>query len=264
MPPTVFHGWIINDEIAKGATLHNTGNPRANYIASVFDVVHDAGRSTAMYASKDKFVIYDQTYNDSTGAADAHGRDKIDVYFFQDDGPPSYSAGLNRRFLADLATRRFNYTFVHYRDPDSAGHAFGWGSPTYLQSIAIVDGYLADVLKLVESDPKLAGRTAIIVTTDHGGVDLNHAEAERPENYTIPTFAWGAGVGHGDLYAMNRRTRADPDDSRPDYTADSQPIRNGDTGNLALNLLGLGPIPGSMINAKQDLRVSAADHPAAD
>ena len=257
MPPGVFHGWTINDVPRLGATLHNTGNPAAKYIASTFDVVHDAGLSTAMFTSKDKFIIYDQSYNETTGAANPHGRDKIDTYFFQDDGPPTCSEDMNRRFLADLAAKHFNYSFVHYRDPDTAGHAFGWGSPDYLQAVATVDGYLADVLHLVESDPTLKGHTTIIVTADHGGVDLSHGEAELAVNYTIPLFVWGAGVGRGDLYAINRDTRTEPGDTRPEYAAEHQPIRNGDTGNLALKLLGLGPIPGSVINAKQDLRVVA-------
>jgi hypothetical protein len=69
-------------------------------------------------------------------------------------------------------------------------------------------------------------------------------------------FVWGSGVAHGNLYAMNRESRADPGEKRIDYLVKPQPIRNGDTGNLALSLLGLGPIPTSLINAKQDLRVS--------
>jgi hypothetical protein len=257
LPLGAFHGWTINDVPQLGATLHNTGNPAARYIASTFDVVHDAGRATALYTSKDKFIIYDQSYNESTGAANAHGRDKIDTYFFQDDGPPTYSDSMNRRFLADMAARHFNYSFVHYRDADSAGHAFGWGSPDYLRAVANVDAYLADMLHFVETDPTLKGRTTIIVNADHGGVDLNHVDAERAENYTIPVFVWGASVGRGDLYAINRDTRTDPGDTRLEYAPEHQPIRNGDTGNLALKLLGLGPIPGSVINARQDLRVVA-------
>jgi hypothetical protein len=257
-PPGSFHGWTMNDLPRIGSTLHNTGNPAARYIASTFDVVHDAGFSTALYTTKDKFVIYDQSYNESTGAASEHGRDKIDAYFFQDDGPPHYSEGMNRRFLADMAAKRFNYAFVHYRDCDSAGHGFGWGSPEYLQGVASVDTCLANVLQLVESDPQLKGRTAIIVTADHGGVGTNHGECELCVNYTIPVFVWGAGVGCGDLYTINRDTRVEPGETRPEYASDHQPIRNGDTGNLALQLLGLGPIPGSVINARQDLRTAAA------
>jgi hypothetical protein len=252
LPPGVFHGWTINNVPPLGATLHTTGNP-----ASTFDVVHDAGRSTALYTSKDKFIIYDQSYNETTGAANPHGRDKIDTYFFQDDGPPSNSESMNRRFLADMAAKPFDYSFVHYRDTDSAGHAFGWGSPEYLRAVATVDGYLADVWHFVETDPTLKGHTAIIVNTDHGGVDTSHGEAEQSVNYTIPVFVWGAGVGRGDLYAINRDTRTDPGDTRPEYAAEHQPIRNGDTGNLALKLLGLGQIPGSAINVRQDLRVAA-------
>jgi Type I phosphodiesterase / nucleotide pyrophosphatase len=258
MSDTVNHGLTLNDGGPRGATLHTAGNPHVPYIASTFDVVHDAGLSTGLYVSKDKFVIFKQTYNETNGAPGPHGRDKIDSYFFQDDGAPTYSAGMNQRFLADMAAHHFNYAFVHYRDIDSAGHAFGWGSGAYLQAVAAVDSYLADVLHLIETDPQLAGHTTLIVSSDHGGLGTNHSDPTLAEDFTIPFFVWGAGVSPGDLYAINAQTRTDPRDSRPDYNAPGQPIRNGDTGNLALRLLGLGPIPGSMINVKQDLRVALA------
>ena len=70
-----------------------------------------------------------------------------------------------------MAAQHFNYAFIHYRDTDSAGHAFGWGSGTYQQAVAAVDKYLADVLHLIDSDPKLAGHTAVIVSSDHGGLE---------------------------------------------------------------------------------------------
>jgi hypothetical protein len=106
-------------------------------------------------------------------------------------------------------------------------------------------------------DEKLKGKTAIIISADHGGTDYNHGFSTNPINYTIPFYAWGAGVKHtDDLYALNRDSRSDPETKRPDYSdREHQPIRNGDGGNLALKLLGLGPIPDSLINAKQDLKV---------
>jgi hypothetical protein len=68
MPEMVNHGFEDNAGPSRGATLHNRGNPHVDYIASVFDVVHDAGLSTALYASKDKFIIYRQSYDETTGA----------------------------------------------------------------------------------------------------------------------------------------------------------------------------------------------------
>jgi hypothetical protein len=257
MSGSLYHGYTSNGLPRRGATLQTArrGAP-SEYIASVFDVVHDVGRSTALFASKDKFVIYDQSFNETAGAEHERGRDKIDVYFNHDDPAPSYSVGMHQRFLTEMAEKHFNYAFVHYRDTDTAGHALGWGSGGYRQAIRTVDGYLADVFQLVEGDAVLAGRTAIIVTTDHGGIDFDHQDPKLADDYRIPVFVWGSGVQAGNLYAFNTDVRSDPGEGRPDYNAPKQPIRNGGTGNLALSLLGLGPVPGSLINAKQDLRVT--------
>jgi Type I phosphodiesterase / nucleotide pyrophosphatase len=251
MPGAPFHHWTSNTVPRPGMTLHQNG-----YIPSVFDVVHDAGRSTAMFASKDKFVLYDQSYDGSAGAPHKYGRDKIDTFFAHDDGPPQYSQTMNERFIAEMGSRHFNYVFVHYRDPDSVGHVLGWHSSTYREAVRNVDDYIRLVFRLVESDPKLVGKTVIILTSDHGGTRFGHSNPRLRTNFTVPVLVWGAGVVHGDLYALNADSRRDPGDERIGYAAQPPTIRNGDTGNLALSLLGLGPIPTSLINAKQDLRVA--------
>jgi predicted AlkP superfamily pyrophosphatase or phosphodiesterase len=160
------------------------------------------------------------------------------------------------RFLAEMKSNPFNYYFIHFHDADTAGHAKTWGSPEYNAALRAVDGYLGKILDLIAGDDRLTGKTALIISADHGGTGLNHGVNTDPRNYTIPFYAWGAGVAAGkDLYALNTQSRHDPGTDRPDYTAAGpQPIRNGDGGNLALALLGLGPIPDSWINAAQDLK----------
>jgi hypothetical protein len=59
-----------------------------------------------------------------------------------------------------------------------------------------------------------------------------------------------------DLYDINP-TYADPGRRRPGYAAARQPVRNGDVGNLVLDVLGLPAIPGSELDRAQDLEVLA-------
>lgn len=260
-PDTVPHLYTNNGTPGPTDTLHAT-QPYVSYVSSTFDVAHDAGRSTALYASKSKFAIFEQTYNDA-GSPGA----KIDDYSFAAsrhfDPAIDDAWDLHGDFLVAMAANDYDYAFLHYTDPDKAGHQYGWASANYDATLAHVDGYLGDLLDLVENDPGLAGDTVLIVVVDHGGggagQPYTHTDPTQPAHYTVPFFVWGPGVAPGrDLYSLNAASRTDPGAGRPDYDAVGQPIRNGDGGNLALDLLGLSAIPGSTINASQDLRVAGA------
>lgn len=236
-PNTVHHGWTNNDDPSPGTTLHNGGNPNLSYIASAFDVAHDHGRSTALYASKSKFVLFQWSYDP-----------KIDVYV------NASATSMHASLLAGLAANHFEYVFAHYSTPDDAGHDDGWGSEEWIDAVHSVDDQLEGLFALIEADPELAGNTLVILSADHGGTGTGHSDETNPANYTIPFLVWGAGVQAGaDLYALNPGTRANPGTGRPSYTAAVQPIRNGDGANLALDALGLPAVPGSSIGAAQNL-----------
>lgn len=270
-PATVHHGYLANADVDPSWTLHNRGNPELSYVASSFDVAHDAGLHTGLYASKGKFIIFEQSWNAANGAPDEtgedNGRDKIDVYESGSasmfDGTRFDTLPTQTALLGGLTQHPFHYVFVHYADPDIAGHAYGWGSPEWKQSVKRIDDYLGQVLTVVEHAPELVGKTVVIVTADHGGSEKGHFSPADPKHYRVPFIIWGAGVARGaDLYDLNNTTRKRPGNrakpERPDYNAAPPPIRNGGSGNLALDILGLGPIPGSTINAKQDLEWAGA------
>jgi len=247
------HNWTSNSDPAPGQTIHSN---KGSYVSSVLDVAHDNSLQTGLYAGKSKFSLFDSSYDATNGAPDAtppdDGQDKLDTY----EWTYGDSAPLVASLLGTMSTNPHDYSFVHFAEPDAAGHTYGWGSAGYNNAVIAIDGYLGDILGLVESDPMLQGRTAIILTADHGGSGTGHSNATDPLVYTLPFMAWGPGVTPGaDLYALNSGTRLDPLTGRPDYMAPIQPIRNGDGANLALEILGLNAIPGSTINNMQDLVV---------
>ncbi len=179
------HLWTINSDPGD-RNLHDN---RHDYVASTFDVAHDNGLRTAMLASKSKFVLYDQSFDERNGAPDTtgenNGRDKIDLYV--EDGN---TTAMTDRFLKEMKENPFNYTFLHYRDTDSAGHAKGWGSPEYMEALHHVDTQLGRILDFVSHDERLKGKTTIIISADHGGLGLNHGINSNVLNYTIPFYVW--------------------------------------------------------------------------
>jgi hypothetical protein len=233
-----------------GSTVHAHAG---TYVASAFDVVHDNDGSTALYSGKDKLDLLDRSWNETYGAVDGtgvdSGRDKIDVYLRADSG------ALTDALLSSLGAAPPDFAMLHLRGPDSVGHAQGYMSQAYVDEVAATDELIGRLLDTVESSAALAASTVVVVTTDHGGLGQSHDDETQPANYTIPFFVWGAGVDAGaDLYDLNP-DRAAPGTSRPTYDADPQPIRNAEAGNLVTELLGLGAVPGSRINATQTLDV---------
>jgi predicted AlkP superfamily pyrophosphatase or phosphodiesterase len=258
------HGWTKNDDADEGETLETV---KKSYVAGMFDVAHDREFETMLFAGKSKFSIYDVSWNNDHGAPDVtgkdNGRDKLDRFLFEADTTKMVDALLAA--LAKEQKQRRLY-FVHFAATDLAGHTYGWDvSPgsRYMKAVRRVDEELVRLLDALEAGP-LRDTTAIVLTADHGGGApfKSHDQKHMWVDYVIPFLVWtGPGGEPRELYELNATTRADPGlKQRPRDFAGLQPVRNGDAGNLTLSLLGLPPVPGSVIGAKQDLKVTAAPH----
>ncbi len=251
------HGLNYNTD--DGRTLAQI---HGSYVAGVFDVVHDAGLPTGMYTSKSKFALFDRSWDavngapDTTGADD--GRDKIDTYLLNGD-----TNALVTSLCAAMAASPYRYAFLHLTDLDTAGHAEGWESADYVGALLKIDGLVGRILDCIEGSGILAGNAYLLVAADHGGTVTDHGNAALAANYTIPLYVWGPGIPAGaDLYQLNPFNRQNPGAAWLPCSGPA-PIRNGETGNLALDLLGLPRIPGSVIDAAQDLETFFPGGPGA-
>jgi predicted AlkP superfamily pyrophosphatase or phosphodiesterase len=247
------HNWTGNTDPAKGMTIHSS---KGSYVASMFDVAHDNGKRTGVWATKTKFSLFQISYDATHGAPDTTGPDngpsKVDAFLYS-----KVSSHLTQAFLDTMATNPCHLAFVHFGETDSAGHSKGWGSDEYNEALVMLDGCVGSIMDFIVTNAALKGKTALLLTADHGGDGTGHSQADCPRTYTVPLFVWGAGVQHGDLYAFNPATRHDPGTNHVDFARQPPPVRNGEIGNVALKLLGLGPIPGSTLGAKQDLALTA-------
>ena len=249
------HGWWLNRDSTETLASH-----KGSYVTSGFDVAHDHGLRTGIWSGKSKFRLFQQSYSDTTGAPDIigddQGRDKIDCNQIL---PRITAENLTADFTQQMLAKPIHFVFLHYQDPDVTGHHLGWSTnpaSAFATTLKAVDSQIGQLLVMVQHDPMLMDKTAIILTADHGGHNKGHGDVKNPLDFTIPFYVWGPGVPAGrDLYAMNLTSRMAPGaHDNPPYTG-RQPIRNGEAANLALGMLGLEPVPGSTINSNQDLTV---------
>ena len=228
------HGVTWNEEV-PGAVVPGQGRG----VESVFDVVGRVG-STAMFAGKDKFALYERSWGDV-----------IDEFEIDLD-----SDRLVATVRDDLASSKRRLTFVHLALPDTVGHAAGWMSPTYLDAVKRTDVLVGELLATVDATPRLSRRLVVVLTADHGGVAgvRDHGDTSALANFRVPFVVWGPGIPAADLSDLNT-DYSDPGTGIPAYDG-PQPVRNGDVANVVTDLLGLKPVPGSELNAEQDLDVT--------
>lgn len=226
-----------------------------HYVSSVFDVVHDYGRSTAFYASQDDADLLASSWNGTNGAVDAFGlddgRNKIGRYVHADRDSDTV-AGL----VAKLADRPAKLTVAQLVGPHVVGAKSGFRSDEYAAAIKATDRLVGRIQDAIADSPRLDGHTLLVVTANRGGTGRQVKGTKVRSVYKIPLLVTGPGVlSGGELYAMNPAF-ARPGTGNPGYGAPG-PIRNGLVANLVTKMLGLPRVPGSRLGRSQQLTVLA-------
>jgi arylsulfatase A-like enzyme len=177
---------------------------RPGYIIhpTVFSVVHQLGMKSAMFFSKEKFhFLANPNCVDWIHGPPVPGTvpssEEAERQLPKDRS--TAAEGIGRAFAGAWPREKWPLTFVHFREPDEAGHRYVWMGPEYLEGVRAVDKALAEILATIEKNGGFE-RTALIVTADHGGIGSGHyrwLNRDKTENVTIPWICVGPGVPPG-------------------------------------------------------------------
>jgi len=177
-------------------------------VPTVFSLAKAQGLKTGMFVGKSKFH-----HLELPGT--------VDVFVWPE--PKAGAREVAAAFVAKVGTLKPGVCFIHFADPDTTGHKFGWGSPEQTAALTDCDQALKSVCQAV-TDAGLLDSSVILLTADHGGHEKTHG-SDMPEDMTIPWVAWGRGVKK--------------------HFALTQPVHTVDTAATALWLLGI-PLPPEM------------------
>lgn len=239
------HGWTKNNLPKKGDILSCT---------SIFHLARQANIRTSLFATKGKFILFQNSWPKEINTF------QVGPYKDEASVGPLQSM-VTQGILAQLRTTSRTLIFAHYLGPDVAGHRHGWNltkDSKYLQSIQAVDAELGLLFQELDRNKDLLQKTAILLTSDHGGGaphKNHHGIPNMWVNLIIPFFVWTHSLPKQELYVLNTQTRKDPSIGNPGPEVEVPPIRNSGVANLALALLGLPPISGSTVNPQQNLRI---------
>ena len=111
--------------------------------------------------------------------------------FFKGDDEAVFQKG--KEFIASKPT----FAFIYFGDPDRTGHAIGWGTPEYQETLKAMDVYISGLLAAIE-EAGIMDDTVVIFSSDHGGSEKGHGDA-RLDHMEVPFLIYGKGVKPGEI-----------------------------------------------------------------
>lgn len=158
--------------IQKHQILWNDYSPARGLVTvpTIFSIAKEHAFSTAMFVCKEKFKTLQLPGS-------------VDVFVL----PESQNAkGVAEAFAAQVKTLKPNLCFIHFGDPDAAGHKFGVDSPEKRQAFADCDAALK-IIKDAVAAVGMADSSVFILTADHGGHDVPEVKNGQPTGKMLGT-----------------------------------------------------------------------------
>ena len=129
---------------------------------------------------------------DNVPAAEKQGPEKGEPFFLTRKALDVFDAAqrdaeetgpLCLKYLEKYKDPRF-LAFLHFSDPDHAGHKHGSDSKEYREAAEDCDKWLGKIVKWVK-EQKLYDKTLIYVTTDHGFDPAAHTHSHAPHSWLV-------------------------------------------------------------------------------
>lgn len=150
----------------------NTYTPQVRPIDGLYEQLHRAGKSTAMYYTWQELRDLARPNHVGLGTL-------INLHKYKDADNKITSA-----FLRDLPEYLPDFTFLYLGDTDETGHKHGWLSEEYEKAIYNAFDCIERVWRALPSD------YTMIVQADHGGHGRGHG-SDMVEDMTIPVILCG-------------------------------------------------------------------------